>query len=464
MMRFFLGLSLLFSIAQSCPSSFLIAFDASSASSSEAYAVDELKTFLSSFTQVDVKTPEEAKGEDSFIAVGTDASFKMGVISPDDLSDDLGDEGYIMRGDGSSVALSGLADAPRGTLYAVYEFLREIGFKFVSSDTTVTPACPGALPKIDKTFNPLFEYRDNNQDGITTNIDFAVRIGNNRGNFDYAHGSTVLYADPPGFVHTSYHLLGSDNNQPPADLFESNNEWFWPHDDETAYGQLCWSNSSLQSYLIERVRDILTENPDATIISVSQNDNGNYCNDTADAAIIEGEGSPIGPLLRAVNNIADAIAEDFPHVAVDTLAYQYTRAAPKVTVPRPNVMVRLCSIECNFAKPLTDSTNEAFQRDILAWNEISDRLYIWDYVTNFQGYLTPFPNWKVLAANIRFFQQHGVVGLFEEGGYQGPGSDMGPLKDYVIGRMMMEPDIVDDDALIDEFLDAYFGAAADKVR
>lgn len=34
------------------------------------------------------------------------------------------------------------------------------------------------------------------------------------------------------------------------------------------------------------------------------------------------EGSPMGPLLRAVNRVADAISEEFPNVVVDTLAYQ----------------------------------------------------------------------------------------------------------------------------------------------
>ena len=48
----------------------------------------------------------------------------------------------------------------------------------------------------------------------------------------------------------------------------------------------------------------------------------------------------MGPLLRAVNAIAAAVEPEFPHVAIDTLAYQYTRAAPRVTVPRPNVIVR----------------------------------------------------------------------------------------------------------------------------
>ena len=56
-----------------------------------------------------------------------------------------------------------------------------------------------------------------------------------------------------------------------------------------------------------------------------------------------------------MNSVADAIADEFPHVVVDTLAYQYTRPAPNITVPRKNVVIRLCSIECNFAAPLVRS-------------------------------------------------------------------------------------------------------------
>ena len=63
-----------------------------------------------------------------------------------------------------------------------------------------------------------------------------------------------------------------------------------------------------------------------------------------------------GAGARTVNSVADAIADEFPHVVVDTLAYQYTRPAPNITVPRKNVVIRLCSIECNFAAPLVRLT------------------------------------------------------------------------------------------------------------
>ena len=86
---------------------------------------------------------------------------------------------------------------------------------------------------------------------------------------------------------------------------------------------------------------------------------------------------PMGPLLRAVNAIAAAIAGDYPDVLVDTLAYQCVHARPrrasvvihmyrytqqpcKITKPARNVIIRLSNIESNFGAPLTDPSNAAF--------------------------------------------------------------------------------------------------------
>ena len=168
-------------------------------------------------------------------------------------------------------------------------------------------------------------------------------------------------------------------------------------------------------------------------------------------------------MLQAVNTIAEAVADEFPHIIVDTLAYEYTRPAPKLTKPRSSVVIRLCNIECNFAKPLTDPTNAPFQRDMDAWSAISNRTFIWNYVTNFGAYVQPFPNYYVLAPNIRYFVSHGVTGLYEEGNGHGPGSDLDALKAYVAEALMWDP-TADDKALISDFLQAYYGPGAPFVR
>jgi len=82
-----------------------------------------------------------------------------------------------------------------------------------------------------------------------------------------------------------------------------------------------------------------------------------------------------------------------------------------------------------------------------------------DYVTNFNQYLAPFPNYYVLGPNIQFFASRGVAGIFEEGSYNSPGGDMEILKDYIIGRMLTDPTL-NATTLIQAFLDGYYSKAS----
>ena len=94
---------------------------------------------------------------------------------------------------------------------------------------------------------------------------------------------------------------------------------------------------------------------------------------------------------------------------------------------------------------------------------MSNRTYIWDYITNFQNYFVPFPNWYVLGENIKFFHEHGVLGIFEEGTYSTTGGDLVELKDYVIARSLFN---VTSDPLdhIRTFLRGYYGEAAPFIQ
>jgi hypothetical protein len=129
------------------------------------------------------------------------------------------------------------------------------------------------------------------------------------------------------------------------------------------------------------------------------------------------------------------------------------------------VIVRLCSIECCFSHPLEScETNASFCEDIRGWSEVSDRLYIWDYVTNFSHYIQPFPNFDVLQPNIQFFVNHGVKGIFEEGNYApGGGGEFAELRAYVMAKLLWNPN-TDAEKVMNEFLAGYYGKAASPLR
>jgi hypothetical protein len=168
-------------------------------------------------------------------------------------------------------------------------------------------------------------------------------------------------------------------------------------------------------------------------------------------------------MVRFVNAIAEKLEPDFPNIRFDTLAYQYTRKPPKTLRPRRNVIVRLCSIECCFAHPLAtcaSEENRRFRDDIVAWQPVAPKLYVWDYTTDFGHYLQPFPNFDALQQNVQFFVRHGVAGLFEQGNYSGGGhGEMEPLRAYLLAKLLWNPN-TDVQKHQREFLAAYYGKAA----
>jgi hypothetical protein len=156
--------------------------------------------------------------------------------------------------------------------------------------------------------------------------------------------------------------------------------------DSTVYGQLCWSNQSLVEYLINACASFLTEQPHATILSASQNDNAHFCQSEEEKAINEAEGSPIGAMLRGVNAIAKALGPRFPQVRFDTLGnYPDTQPIPRITKPEANVIIRLCNGGANGSKAaaLTDPINAEFANVVRGWYGLVQAtgasLFIWNY-------------------------------------------------------------------------------------
>jgi hypothetical protein len=171
-------------------------------------------------------------------------------------------------------------------------------------------------------------------------------------------------------------------------------------------------------------------------------------------------------VLAMVNRVAEAVEKEFPQKAIETLAYQWTRRPPKSMRPRPNVIVRLCSIECCFSHPLATCDSEAnvkFREDIRRWAKVSNRLWVWDYVTDFRHYLLPFPNQRVRNDNIRFFVANNVKGIFEQDTYNTPHSELAALGGYITAKFLWNPGY-DENRAINEFLEGYYGKAAAPIR
>ena len=116
--------------------------------------------------------------------------------------------------------------------------------------------------------------------------------------------------------------------------------------------------------------------------------------------------------------------------------------------------------------PINDPTTElnvAFCRDLDEWGKICDNLYIWSYNTNFMNYLLPCPNLRVIEPNIRFFVASHVRGIFMQGAGGVLGGEFSDLRNYMICRLMWNPNL-SGDKLMNEFLDLHYRSAAPPIR
>ena len=427
---------------------------AEDATEPERHAANELAGFLRQITGATFKIKDPPASGQSRLLVGPGAA-KSAVA--DFSTEGLGSDGIVIRTVGDDLILAG--GRPRGTLYAVYTFLEEnIGCRWWSSQASIILIKPTLeISRLNVRYVPPLEYREtfwfDAFDG-----DWAVRNKSNGNSerLDEKRGGKHTYE---GFVHTFFPLI------PPVKYFEDHPEWFSEIDGKRIHerAQLCLTNEEMRAELIKNLRERLRNNPAATIASVSQNDWHGNCKCSKCAAIEKEEGSPAGLMLRFVNAVAEDIEDEFPNVAISTLAYQYTRKPPKITKPRPNVIVRLCSIECSFSKPLSDERNRKFRDDIVGWSKICNRLYIWDYTTNFRHYIMPHPNLRVLGPNVKFFVDHSVKGLFEQGAYTSNGAEMAELRAWVLAKLLWDPTL-DGQELIDEFIAGYYGPAGPHIK
>ena len=369
----------------------------------------------------------------------------------------LGADGIRIATKGPHLALTG---NKRGVLYAVYVFLEEhLGCRWFTPDCMTWPTA-GTLEvgALDRAYVPPFEYRDTDYPNCRPPV-FGVRNRLN-GKYSLATEEWGGKIDYQGFVHTFNGLV------PPEEHFATHPEYFSEIDGQRVgeRSQLCLTNPDVLRVATETVYRWIAENPAASIISVSQNDWHNYCQCANCSALAEKEGSQSGPLLHFVNGIAAAVAEKHPDIIIDTLAYQYTRKPPAHVKPLPNVAVRLCSIECEFNRPLAESPfNKTFVSDIKDWGRICDRLHIWDYVINYHHCVQPFPNFQVLQPNIQFFRDHGVTGIYEEANYFSKGGEFAELRTYLLAKLLWDA-ACDVDKAIEEFCEAYYGKCWQVIR
>lgn len=370
------------------------------------------------------------------------------------------DRGYSIVCNGENIEITGsdLSQAVRG----MYAFLEKFGGIrcYTSKLIKYTQDCITVPADTNYKYSPSFEYTET--DWLSPrDLQYSLFNGLNGGDYRVIpdeYGGTTDYIS--GFAHTLTSQFCSKEK-----YFEEHPEYFALYHGIRTDSQLCLTNPEVKEIIKDEVFSLLKEkhNPDRElqIISLTQADNIFFCTCPRCKEVDKKYGSHAGSVIELANYIAKSVKEaGYSNVAVDTFAYQYTRTPPVGITLEDNVIVRLCSFECCFSHALDDSScksNKAFLEDLEGWSKICNRIYVWDYCTDFNNWTGIFPDFGTLGRNMQIFKEHNVKGVYEEGNYSmKTEAEFGELRSYLISRLFVDP-YADTDKLMQDFCNAYYG-------
>ena len=456
------------------------------ANETEVYAAEEMQKYVKQSTGVELAIVRDNAGVtlgQKLLSIG-----KTKFVSETGLdTSNLNVDGFRIKTKDETVMINGERD--RGTLYGVYSFLEKfIGYRFLSVDYEYVPELKSIpLYEMDIVEIPDIRSRTHNSGGAeyyTPEILVKRKMVSGQWNSlstKYGGGYEEEWA-------TTMHAY---NQIVPIEKFgEAHPEWYTAG--KTTRKQWELSNGltdegtideTMETSLIKQVvinlKEILLKRPDATYVGIGHNDNQDYCTGTncngrclEQRELFGGHSGHaivfINAVIREINAWLEEIG-DTRDVKFVMYAYQYTveppnPSAPRVdlAVPHEDLYMMCCPYTGNyyFNAPFADAEkNYKFNSQMESWKKITNRVCIFEYTTNFQCYLTWFPNVGVLQPNMKWYKELGALRVVCDGGSI---SYEWLLVDYLLSRIMWNVNR-DVNALISEFNRLFFGEKAGKI-
>jgi hypothetical protein len=197
--------------------------------------------------------------------------------------------------------------------------------------------------------------------------------------------------------------------------------------------QLCFSSRELYRRTVEYITDNFDDHHSIRIvIGPTDYPDACTCHNCVQLGNTPHNGTP------AVAHFAEQLSKRFPVHQFFILSYLSTEQPPAHALPQ-NVGVIISAMPLPFS--LTDKApdpHNLFVQQLTKWKRVVKHLYVWDYINNFDDYLTPLPLLKILRQRLLYYKAQQVEGLFLNGsGYLYATFD--DLKTAVLAGLMRNP-------------------------
>lgn len=170
------------------------------------------------------------------------------------------------------------------------------------------------------------------------------------------------------------------------------------------------------------------------------------CKACRDAGNTKGNATPAMTLL------INRLAARFPKHMFFTSSYLSTATVPSIKLA-PNAGVIISAMDFPLS-PGNSAIPEKFSNKIDSWKKVCNRIYIWDYINNFDDYFTPFPVLNAFSNRLQYYASEGVKGVFLNGSGNSYSTFSG-LNWYVLNRLLRNPDAKPQE-LMSEYFKKFF--------
>lgn len=451
----------------------------------EEFAATELQYFFEEATgarlpvvyEDEVTYSETAK----VISIG-DTTFQQASGVTANFSE-LGASGNKVVNKGSAIILTGAQKY--GSMYAVYDFLKYMfNYEFYEKDTfTITKTDKAYVPVINQTNIPSFDDFRFGDYSHYDNLGGDVRTAY-RQRIHYIDDEVSIGGHIPS-VLIPYETYGAEH----PDWFSGSGDSEW---------QLCYSNEELLLEYVERHKQYILANPNATIASMCDRDYNTWCGCDDCKAVMasynlyDSNGTLLMTCPEGITGIifkskaADLLdawlAEEHPdrHMTYYAHAYFKQRTPPVYTKAdgsyqiltngkaddplktlNPNLQWQVAAIEAN--RNLSWEDNAAQGAELKKWSVVSTNVIVYEYPQDAANCLMPYDGIHVQVDNMRFAKSLGHKAYLFQGNYNTQSGGFYDLRKYVVSKISWNVNY-DVDTLINNYMNACFGPAAEYMN